>query len=304
VKTVEDYDKELDARRKEKVENEDKTPEELGLRIVEETEVHSVVCGFEVILTASNLAKVLSIPNEGFYYTCGHNKAKKSEFLKIMTRLSYVKGKSCESDKIDDLKPTQRVLAKIMLSSIFPSSESSDKLTWDHRHFSYFLSRKYDLNWAEYIFKHLCKAVLSTQNQDKPIVNVIYPRILSEIFYQCGVIDIIKAAGHDCLLREIRASTVSVHTFSHMNLLSGHEVQPSDPLVPQSHSEPSLVKKCNIDIPTTSSGIINQYIQLLDNLGEGFEIEEEEVKKKRRRTDEAASEERHSDSKGHREGSS
>ena len=82
-----------------------------------------------------------------------------------------------------------------MLSSIFPSSESSDKLTWDHRHFSYFLSRKYDLNWAEYVFKHLCKAVLSTQNQVKPIVNVIYPRIISEIFYQCGVIDIIKVAG-------------------------------------------------------------------------------------------------------------
>ena len=113
-----------------------------------------------------------------------------------------------------------------------------------------------------------------------------------------------KAAGHDCLLREIRASTVSVHTFSHMNLLSGHEVQPSDPLVPQSHSGSSLVKKWSIDIPTTSSGIVNQYIQLLDNLGEGFEVKEEEVKKKRRRIDEAASEERHSDSKGHREGSS
>ena len=38
VKTVEDYDKELAARREEKVENEDKTPEELGLRIIEEAE--------------------------------------------------------------------------------------------------------------------------------------------------------------------------------------------------------------------------------------------------------------------------
>src|SRR6266487_3687555 len=91
VKTVEDYDKELDARREEKAENEDKTPQELGLRIIEETEVHSVVCGFEVILTASNLPKVLSIPNEGIYYTFSHNEAKNSVFLKTMTKQCFVK---------------------------------------------------------------------------------------------------------------------------------------------------------------------------------------------------------------------
>src|SRR6266487_1846613 len=87
LKTVEDYDMELAARRKERVENRYKTPEELGLRIIEEDEVHSAVCGFEVILTASNLAKVLSIPNEGFHYTCSYNKVRKTEFLKIITRL-------------------------------------------------------------------------------------------------------------------------------------------------------------------------------------------------------------------------
>jgi len=64
------------------------------------------------------------------------------------------------------------------------------------------------------------------------------------------------------------------------------------------------MKKYNIDIPTISSSIVNQYIQLLESLGEGFEIEEEKVKRKRKRTDEAANEERHSDSKGHSEGSS
>src|SRR6266487_862114 len=296
VKTVEDYDKELDSRREEKAGNEVKTPQELGLRIVEETEVHSVVWGFEVILTASNLAKVLSIPNEGFYYTCSHNEAKNSVFLKTITRQCYEKGKRCESNRISDLTPTQRVLAKIILRSIFPGSENSDQLSWDHRHFVYFLTRKYDINWAKYIFDHLCKAVLNTQNQAKTDIHVIYPRILSEIFYQCGVIDIIKAAGHDYLLREIRASTISVHTLSHMNLLSEHKVKPSDSLVPQSHSEPSMVKKWNIDIPTVSSGIVSQYIQLLDNLGEGFEIEKEELKKKRRRPDEAPDEGRHSDS--------
>ena len=105
VKTIEDYNKELDAKKKEKLENKDKTPQELGLRVVEETEVHSIVCGFEVILTASNMAKVLSIPNEGIYHTYSQSEAKNSEFLVNMTRQCYAEGKSCESNKVGDLKP-------------------------------------------------------------------------------------------------------------------------------------------------------------------------------------------------------
>jgi hypothetical protein len=267
VKTVEDYNRELDEKKKEKLENKDKTPQELGMRIVEETEVHSVVCGFEVILTASNLAKVLSIPNEGIYHTFSQSEAKNSEFLVNMTKLCYTKGKSCESNKVGDLKPIQRVLAKIVLGSIFPRSGSTDQLSWDHRHFVYFLTRKFNLNWAKYIFNHLCKAVSATQKQSKPNVHIIYPRILSEIFYQCGVIDAIKAAGHDNLIREIRASTISAHTLSNMNLLAGKEIQPSDPFEPLPHSQDSMVKRFEIDIPPVSNGIVNQYIQLLESQG-------------------------------------
>jgi hypothetical protein len=175
------------------------------------------------------------------------------------------------------------MIAKIMSSSIFPASENRDHLSWDHRHFVYFLTRKYDLNWAKYIFDHICKSVLLSQNQAKSDIHVVYPRVLSEIFYQCGVIDIIKATGHDYLLRECRASTLSAHSLACMNLLSELEAQPSEPLVYQSHSEPSLVKKWNIGMPTISCDIVNKYIQLLDNLGEGFETEKVVLKKKRRR---------------------
>src|SRR6266487_3105729 len=283
VKTVEDYNKELDAKKKEKLENKDKTPQELGLRVVEETEVHSVVCGFEVILTASNLAKVLSIPNEGTYHTYSQSEAKNSEFLVNMTKLCYAKGKSCESNKVGDLKPIQRVLAKIVLGSIFPRSGSSDQLSWDHRHFVYFLTRKFNLNWAKYIFNHLCKAVNAIQKKTKPNVHVIYPRILSEIFYQCGVIDVIKATGHDNLIREIRASTISAHTLSNMNLLAGKEMIPSDPFELLSHSEDSIIKRHKIDIPILSNGIVNQYVLLLESQGEGLVIEEEGLKKKSKR---------------------
>src|SRR6266487_584349 len=298
VKTVEDYDKELAARRKEKAENKYKTPQELGLRIVEETEVHYVVCGFEVILTASNLAKVLSIPNEGTYHTYSQSEPKNSEFLVNMTKLCYAKGKSCESNKVGDLKPIQRVLARIVLGSIFPRSGSSDQLSWDHRHFVYFLTRKFNLNWAKYIFNHLCKAVSATQKQSKPNVHVIYPRILSEIFYQCGVIDVIKAAGQDHLLRELRASVISVNTLSNMYFLPGQTLIFSEPLEQLPHSGPSWVTTFKINIPFVAKGIVNQYIQLLENQGEPFEIEPEEVKRKRKRLVKAKVETGQGDSKG------
>ncbi|GAU18477.1 hypothetical protein TSUD_366600 [Trifolium subterraneum] len=44
-----------------------------------------------------------------------------------------------------------------------------------------------------------------------------------------------------------------------------------------------MVEKFKIDIPAVSNGIVNQYIQLLENEGEEFEIEKEELKKKRKR---------------------
>jgi hypothetical protein len=146
VVTVEEYDKELDALRNSKSENKDKTPAELGLREVNEDEIRSVVCGFEVILNQSNLANVLQIPNQGSYFAFTQSSVKDSEFLSDMTRKCYVQGKSCESNKIGDLKPTQKLLAKIMLGSIFPRSGSADQISWDHRHFVYFLSRKMQLN--------------------------------------------------------------------------------------------------------------------------------------------------------------
>src|SRR6266487_754287 len=65
VFTVKDYIEELTSLRNAKPENKNKTPAELGLREVKEDEVRSVVCGFEVVLTQSNLARMLYIPNEG-----------------------------------------------------------------------------------------------------------------------------------------------------------------------------------------------------------------------------------------------
>jgi hypothetical protein len=129
----------------------------------------------------------------------------------------------------------------------------------------------------------MCKAVNAIQGQTKPNVHIIYPRILSEIFYQCGVIDVIKAAGQDHLLRELRVSAISVSTLSNMFFLPGQTLIHSKPLEQLPNLGPSWVTTFNINIPPVAKGIVNQYIQLLENQGEPFEIEPEEVKRKRTR---------------------
>jgi hypothetical protein len=129
VLMVEEFDREYTTLKNSKPENKDKTPAELGLREVKEDEIRSVVCGFEVILTQSNLASVLQIPNEGAFYAFSQTSVKDSEFLTDMTKKCYEKGKSCESNKIGDLKTTQKLLTKIMLGSIFPRSGSSDQIS-------------------------------------------------------------------------------------------------------------------------------------------------------------------------------
>jgi hypothetical protein len=112
---------------------------------------------------------------------------------------------------------------------------------------------------------------------------VVYPRILSELFYQCGVIDVIKAVGQENLLREIRASAISVNTLSNMHFLPGQVLIMSEPLEQLPHSGHSLVSRLKINLPSVTGGIVNQYIQLLENQGEAYEIEEEELKKKKRK---------------------
>ena len=80
VFTVKDYIEELTSLRNAKPENKNKTSVELGLREVKEDEVRSVVCGFEVVLTQSNPARMLYIPNEGKFHAYNATEAKSTGF--------------------------------------------------------------------------------------------------------------------------------------------------------------------------------------------------------------------------------
>ncbi|MCH90105.1 hypothetical protein A2U01_0011012, partial [Trifolium medium] len=94
------------------------------------------------------------------------------------------------------MKETQRLLARIMFGSFFPREGWTDQLSWDHRHFIYFLTVGRKKNLAAYIFNHLCKTIRSAQNPAKKTPHIAYPRLLSEFFYQCALIDRIERHKH------------------------------------------------------------------------------------------------------------
>jgi hypothetical protein len=102
------------------------------------------------------------------------------------------------------------------------------------------------------------------------------------IFYQCGVIDAIKDSGATQLLMEQRASFISVATLVHMKMMEDKELVLTDVMKEETTFKPNLLKRLNVPVSSYATGIINQYIMLLENLGQAFEIKAEEKKKRRR----------------------
>ncbi|MCI53762.1 hypothetical protein A2U01_0075009, partial [Trifolium medium] len=81
-----------------------------------------------------------------------------------------------------------------MFRSFFPRVGGTDQVSWDHRHFIYFLTAGRKMNLAAYIFHHLCRSIMIAQNLTRRTPQVAYPLLLSELFFQCGIIKRIEDA--------------------------------------------------------------------------------------------------------------
>ncbi|MCI52270.1 hypothetical protein A2U01_0073514, partial [Trifolium medium] len=62
-----------------------------------------------------------------------------------------------------------------MFGSFFPRAGGTYQLSWDHRHFIYFLSTGRKMNLAAYIFHHMCKSIMTAQNPTRKTPQVAYP---------------------------------------------------------------------------------------------------------------------------------
>ncbi|MCH93231.1 hypothetical protein A2U01_0014179, partial [Trifolium medium] len=165
------------------------------------------------------------------------------------------------------MKEEQRLLVKIMFSTIFPRKEGTNQISWDHKHFIYFLSVGRKINLATYIFNHLCSSIRSAQNPQKKTPQIAYPILLSEIFNQCGLVKRIQEAQAHDLLEETRRSFFNGHTLVHMKFVSSKSLKyPTKPLLKRK-SVPQASDDIHFLFSNEPREVILEFMRLMNEEG-------------------------------------
>ncbi|MCH86906.1 hypothetical protein A2U01_0007767, partial [Trifolium medium] len=169
----------------------------MGLEEFTEIEIRSNVAGMEVVIKKVHFVKLLGLEDWGkiisaYKDNVHYRKAITKEMVVDTSLLGKAKG----------LNNTSKVLFKILLSSIFPRTGGTDTISWEHMHFLYFLQKNKKINLAECLFEHLCGAI--SDGFVKRFTTVAHPRLLSELFYQCRLVQVLKKV-YPALTKEKRA---------------------------------------------------------------------------------------------------
>lgn len=114
-----------------------------------------------------------------------------------------------------------KMLLKIQNEDLFPCGDN-EKPNLAQKVFLQHLIKKEKVNVPKYMFKYLVECLKQSQLQDKPRPWVPYGRLLSEIFYQGGVLDSLsRAQGYtDQMLDTKTGAFINAQTLKNMKLIS------------------------------------------------------------------------------------
>ena len=90
----------------------------------------------------------------------------------------------------ENLLPTPKAWFKLIVSNFLPRGENQDILRYDDQAFIYLLMNDIRVNLPQSIFNCLWKSISESRNQVKSYIP--YGRVLSEIFFKEGIVDILK----------------------------------------------------------------------------------------------------------------
>ncbi|MCH95101.1 hypothetical protein A2U01_0016075, partial [Trifolium medium] len=198
-----------------------KTRKEMGLEEYKEVEIRSTVAGLDIVITKAHFVKLLGLEDKGkiiseYKDNEYYRENIKKEMFDDITLLGKSKG----------MKNECRVLFKIMQTSIFPRSGGVDTISWEHRHFIYFLLKNKKINLADCLFEHLCAAI--REGNFNRNTTVAHPRLLSELFFQSKLYKVLKKF-YPNLAKEERANPLDATFLSRMNIKK-NIVKPQKPL--------------------------------------------------------------------------
>ncbi|MCI07100.1 hypothetical protein A2U01_0028163, partial [Trifolium medium] len=178
----------------------------------------------------------------------------------------YIKEDAEPTNTVTDMKPLQRLLVRIMFGSFFPRVGGTDQVSWDHRHFIFFLTTGRRMNLAAYIFHHLCRSIMTAQNLTRRTPQVAYPRLLSDLFFQCGIIKRIEDAQVPDLLEEQRDKFINGYTLSNMSMLKEAVNVPNHPLLMKKTSKP-LPEVPPMIFDNEPKDVVLEYMRLMKEEG-------------------------------------
>jgi hypothetical protein len=267
--------------------NQGKSREELGLEPFTGTVIRSTVMGIKAEIRRETIAQLLNVPNSGKFLVDtdkGSNKVTiyRSEIKNILfeTRDNYGKSTNMYIDF--------RLLFKILTSSVVPRVDGLDQISWDLKHLLLFLVQGVQLDLPAYLFHFLCGYIKNTQ--EKQTALVAFPRLLSELFYQGGLVEHLKELGEHHVVHEIISKFFNAEVLVNMQRIKKSELlYPQQPLLKKEVGRPF-----NPDIPQVYKNepleVIVEYLRMLRNDGQNVTMAdvqsepEDEYSKKRNRT--------------------
>jgi len=178
--------------------------------------------GIPITIIEDIIKKASRCTNEGkFQWNIG----KKSSWKKTCAELLHKDG---PSNNYCDMQKEHKVLPKLMIDCFLQKGGGTDTISIDHKVFLYFLVTFEKVNLPRYMFHHMIWALKESHKNDRR--QVPYGRLLSEIFYQGGLISKLKKTGvvSDKDLGTMTGKIINGRTLRYMNIVEKAIVEEND----------------------------------------------------------------------------
>ncbi|MCH79291.1 hypothetical protein A2U01_0000037 [Trifolium medium] len=267
--------------------NKGKTRAQLGLEPFSGTIIRSSVMGLKARITRSDFAQLLNVPNAGkFLVDTDKGKSKVTKYRDEIKELLF--DNKTDYGKSTNMHMYVRMLFKIITSSIVPRVGSSDQISWDLKHVLLFLVKGEKINLPAYLFHFLCIYIKNTKEKNTALV--AYPRLLSELFYQCGLIERLKEVQDPMVNKTVRGKFFTAEVLVNMGKLKKKDlVYPNKPLTKEFKPRP-LIDNIPQVYKIEPLDVILEHIRQMREAGQEITMDdiqsepEDEYSKKRKRT--------------------
>jgi len=172
-----------------------KSRKEMGLEPFRRLEIRSAVMGIPITITEEVIARACKVAPEGRFMW---NVSRKEPLLDSYTNL-LLKGNP--ATKLVDMNDKDRMLLKFVTDCFFQKGGGSDQPSLDHKMVLYFLATYQAINLSRYLMHHLCWAIKEGIKGKRK--QVPCGMLLSEIFYQGGLIETLKKFNLGTTTRKI-----------------------------------------------------------------------------------------------------